>query len=332
MPHMTGMAPVAFTVHNALTKWNLGPFALFMAAVLVFVAGLYLRADWRLAIRGRAWSSWRTTSFLAGLLTVELAFGSPVATFTGSYFQAHVIQHLLLMIIAPPLLALGAPSTLLLQTASRKTKTRWLAVLRSRPFAVLSHPISTWTLFYGVMFIFFLTSLINVAMEHMALMDFLNIVFLLGGALFWWPTIGLDPILHWKADYGLRLINVLVGAGLEAFLGVALLESAKPVASMYSLASTHAGGGLLWSGTDLGLLIAAVPISIQWARSEARAGLRHNTRLDGESRLSTSEPAISPAKAPSAWELAWLSRTGFLPDQSSAGPGGPQAPARQPDG
>ena len=90
-------------------------------------AAWYLRAGWALSTRGRSWSAKRTVSFMAGLVALIIALQSPVATYTMDYFQAHVIQHLLLMVIAPPLLAMGAPMTLALQTSSRRTKVRLLA-------------------------------------------------------------------------------------------------------------------------------------------------------------------------------------------------------------
>ena len=80
------------------------------------------------------------------------------------------------MVVAPPLLALGAPSTLLLQTAGRGTKKRWLTVLRSRPFSVLTFPVLVWFFYFGAMFAFFLSPLVNIAMHHMDLMDAFNAV------------------------------------------------------------------------------------------------------------------------------------------------------------
>ncbi len=241
-----------------------------MLALLVAVAIWYLRADWALAARGRRWPGGRTAAFMAGLVSIDIALQSSVATFTGTYFQAHVIQHLLLMAVAPPLLALGAPSTLLLQTAGRKTKQRWIALLRSAPFAVLSHPITAWFLYFGLMVAFFLTPLINVAMNHMALMDFLNLTFFFGGTLYWWPMIGNDPIMHGRMGHGARMLNILLGSGVEAFLGVAILANVHPIASMYNLSSTHAGGALLWTSTEVVTLAAFVPIYLQWMRSEDR--------------------------------------------------------------
>lgn len=324
---MPGMQGVHFDLHTALTRWDLSAFPLLVLAVLVLLAGWYLRADWQLALRGRRWRPARTASFLAGLVVIGLAFASPVATLAMSYFQAHVIQHLLLMVVAPPLLALGAPSTLLLQTATRRTKQRWLGVLRSPGFAVLSHPVTVWCLYFGVMFAFFLTPLINVAMHHMALMDLLNLAFLLGGTLYWWPMVGVDPIIHWRMTYGVRLLNLLVGSGIEAFLGVAILASSHPEATMYTLGSTHSGGALLWVTTEVSTLGGFLPIFVQWYRSEARAGLRADAHA--AERASQLEPLTASAlrgpdgrgRAPaSAWEAAWLAKTGSLPGGTVAEP------------
>ncbi|MHB8436983.1 MAG: cytochrome c oxidase assembly protein [Acidimicrobiales bacterium] len=313
-----------FTALNALTKWDLSPFPLSVAVVLVGIGAWYLTSTRRLAGRGRRWSHGRTLSFLAGLVATEVAFASPIATFTMSYFQAHVVQHLILMVVAPPLLALGAPSTLLLQTASRRTKERWLAVLRSRPFAVLTHPVIVWALYFGVMFVFFLTPLINVAMHHMALMDLLNVLFLFGGTLYWWPMVGVDPILHWKMTYGLRLLNLLLGSAVEAFLGVAILAASRPEASMYTIGSTHSGGALLWISTELSTLGGFLPIYIQWSRVEARAGARAD--LHAEDRAAQLGPvsaatlatrrsasASRPGEPQTAWEEAWLAKFGKVP-------------------
>ena len=96
-------------------------------------------------------------SFFAGIVTVDIALQSPVATLTGSYFEAHVIQHLLLMIIAPALLAMGAPMTLILQTSRRRTKTSGCASSTARLLLSLSHPLMVWLLYYGTMLAFFLT-------------------------------------------------------------------------------------------------------------------------------------------------------------------------------
>ena len=275
-----------FNLHTALLDWQFGPFPLLILAACVAAGIWYLRADWALATRGRKWKAQRTISFFAGLITVDLALQSPVATLTGSYFEAHVIQHLLLMMIAPALLSMGAPMTLILQTSSRRTKTRWLRLFHSQGFAVLSHPLVVWVLYYGVMLAFFLTPLIGFAMNHMWLMDIINLSFLFGATLFWWPMIGLDPIPRWGASYPIRMVNLLIGVPLESFLAIALLSSRQTIAPMYSLASTHAGAGVLWVLSELLTVAAVIPIYFQWMASEDRKTAREDARLDAEAARS----------------------------------------------
>ncbi|MBV9661131.1 MAG: cytochrome c oxidase assembly protein [Acidimicrobiales bacterium] len=331
------MKPITWSVHGALTQWQHGPFALAVVAALIAVAYWYLRADWRLAARGRRWPSQRTAAFLAGLVAVDLALQSPVATFTAGYFEAHVVQHLLLMVVAPPLLALGAPSTLLLQTSSRRVKSSWLSVLRSKPFAALTFPLTVWSLYFGVMFAFFLSSLINRAMHDMALMDAWNLLFLLGGTLYWWPLVGLDPVVHWRMSHGARMVTVLLGAPPEVILGLALLSAGQPVASMYTLASTHAGGGLLWISTEFSTALGFIPIFWQWMRSDERAAARADARSDRQDELAglapegeasagsmpvTGAAMATAAGEPTAWEAYWRMRTGRVPART--------APSRRP--
>jgi putative copper resistance protein D len=318
------MTHIRWSVHAALTRWQDGPFALLTVAVLLALAYWYLRADWQLAVRGRKWPRQRLACFLAGLVVVDLAIQSPVATFTGTYFEAHVAQHLLLMVVAPPLLALGTPSTLLLQTASRRTKTLWLGVLRSRPFALLTFPVVVWSLYFGIMFGFFLSSLINTAMQHMWLMDVMNVSFLFGATLYWWPMVGLDPIVHWRMGYGARMVNILLGGPPEVILGLAILSSHRPIASMYSLSSTHAGGGLLWISTEAATLAGFIPIFWQWIRADERAAKRADAR--GEALAPVAVGADPAADTP--WEAYWRMRTGRVPGRAAWTPNRPDPSKR----
>jgi putative membrane protein len=359
------MNEVKFSLHTALTAWQWSPFSIAVAVALVVIAYGYLRADWRLASRGRRWPAQRTLAFLAGLVFIDLALQSPVATFTGSYFQAHVVQHLLLMTVAPPLLALGAPSTLALQSAARKVKTRWLRVLNSRPFAVATYPAAVWFLYFGSMFAFFLSPLINFAMQHMALMDGINIAFLLGGCLYWWPIVGLDPMAHWKMGYGARLATLALGVPFEGFLGIAIMSDRNPIASMYSLNSTRSGGGLLWAATELSTFVGLVPVFVQWMKADDRAGARADARADARTARAArvkarpapaaiDADAIGRANGPAAarpiaatstlarqfgpllqpgnssWEAMWRAKAGFVPSSHPANPVRPVSEGRGP--
>jgi putative membrane protein len=266
--------------HHVLLAWPTTPFGLAVGVALVLVAAWYVRATVLVGRRGRHWHQRRTAAFVAGLVCIELALGSPVAVFANFTFVAHVFQHLLLMIAAPPLLALGAPMTLILQTCRRSSKTRILRALHSRPFGIVSHPLPVFCLYYLSMYAFFLTGALGYSMDHMWLMDVINLGFLGGATLFWWPMVGLDPILQWKMSPGFKLINLMIGIPVESFLGIALLMSVHSAAPMYTLASTHTGGGVLWAATEFATVLALAPIFVAWSRSDAREGQRADARLD----------------------------------------------------
>jgi putative membrane protein len=292
---MSGMAPMKgmqgmggmrmgasppIDLHTIITDWQGGLFAVGVAVALIAIAAWYLLAVRRLEARGRHWSPWRTTSFLVALVTVGFALDGSVATLANFSFTAHVIQHLLLMVVAPPLAALGAPMTLLLQTSRRRTKRGALRALRSRPFRVVSSPVPVFFLYYLSMYAFFLSGAIGYAMTHMWLMDLINLGFLAGATLFWWPMVGIDPSPGAEMGHGMKIINLLIGIPIESFLGIALMTMTTPVAPMYSLASTHTGGAVLWAATDLASLIGIIPIYLGWVRADARAARRIDARLD----------------------------------------------------
>jgi len=89
------------------------------------------------------------------------------------------------------------------------------------------------------------------------------------------------------------MLNLALGVPVEAFLGIALLNDVKPAASIYTLASTHAGGGLLWVLSEFFTFAALVPIFIQWMRSEDRIAAREDARLDAEAERA--QKATGPA-------------------------------------
>jgi putative membrane protein len=267
-------------LHTLLTDWQTGIFPIGVGVVALLIAGWYLFAVGNLAGRGRQWSRWRTVSFLAGLVSVELAIGSSVASLSMYTFTAHVIQHLGLMIVAPPFLALGAPMTLILQTSQRPTKRRVLKALHSRVFGVVRHQVPVFFLYYLSMYAFFLTPALGYAMGHMWLMDLINLGFLAGATLFWWPMVGIDPIPGGGMSPGFKILNLLIGIPVESFLGIALLMATTPVASIYSLETTHTGGGVLWAASEVATLAALLPVYRQWTKADARAAKRIDARLD----------------------------------------------------
>ena len=106
------------------------------AALRAWLEDAELRDRLRLAARGRSWPRARSVSFAAGLVVIVLATQSGIARYDRVLFSLHVAQHLLLGMVAPLLLVLGAPITLALQAGRRTTQTRVLRFLHSRPVAI----------------------------------------------------------------------------------------------------------------------------------------------------------------------------------------------------
>src|SRR5579859_2707877 len=196
----------SFSIGDALTKSRFEPAA---ASAIVLALWWYLSAVKRLSVRGRRWAPSRLACFLIGVGVIAVATQSGIATADTTSFSAHVIQHLLLGMLAPVLLALGAPVTLALQASSRSTSRRLLRVLHSRPVSILTHPVTAWSLFGGSMFVLYFSGLYADTLHNVALHDLVHLEFVLVGCLFFWPVVGIDPTPH-RLPYGGRILYVLV--------------------------------------------------------------------------------------------------------------------------
>jgi hypothetical protein len=142
-----------------------------------------------------------------------------------------------------------------------------------------------------------------------------------------------DPVVHWKMGYGARMVNVLLGGPPEVILGLAILSARAPIASMYTLSSTHAGGGLLWISTEFATIGGFIPIFWQWTRSDARAAARADAQADraaapaNRAVVTTAEPVSAPPSGRSlktlttdwadwklsTWEAMWQAKAGGAP-------------------
>src|SRR5215471_19405251 len=129
---MGDVALPPFSLAEVLTRWQFAPV---VTAFAVVAAGLYLWGAERVRRRhpARPWPLWRTLTFLLGLLVIVAATESGIGTYDDTLFWVHMVQHLMLLMIAPPLLVAGQPITLLLH-ASRNPLHTWVKkFLRSGP-------------------------------------------------------------------------------------------------------------------------------------------------------------------------------------------------------
>jgi cytochrome c oxidase assembly factor CtaG len=283
-----GDTPPPLTPLRLLTEWQL---ELLPALAVVLAAAAYGYGVHRLRARGDDWSRWRTFFFVGlGLGSFVLATQSALAAYDTVLFSVHMVQHMVLAMLTPVFLALGAPIPLALRTLPPGGRRRLLAVLHSRVAALLTFPVVAGVIFVANPFALYLTGWYEATLRSGLLHDLNHLHFVLVGCLWFWPLLGLDPIPN-RVPYPLRLLAVFATMPLHAFLGVALMSSSTLVAGdWYAEIGRSWGlsraedqewaGGILWATGDLVALVVLLALFVQWAQSSAREARREDRRLD----------------------------------------------------
>jgi putative membrane protein len=277
------------TPGRLLLSWSLNPL---VTVGLLAAAIAYLQARRRLVADGVAWPARRTAYFLCGIGALALALLSPIEAYDTVLFSVHVGQHMLLTMVAAPLLALGAPVTLALRVARGKTRRRMTRVLHSPPLKVLGHPLVAWVLFTVTLYGLYFSPLFDLTLREPLVHDLVHLHFLTAGLLFWWVVVGLDPS-RWRLPHIARLLFVFLMVPFHAFLGVAIMNSGRVLAPTLEtfqrdwgptpLADQQVGGAILWGAGDLIALAAVLGVLISWASYEEKVvNVREDRRLARE--------------------------------------------------
>ena len=183
----------AFGWQAVLTQWEFAPV---VTAAVLAAGALYLWGAWRVRRRHPAgpWPWWRTGMFLAGLAVVVIATQSGIGAYDDVLFWDHMIQHLLLIMVAPPLLVVGEPFTLLLH-ASRNPLHSWAKrVIRSRVVSFLTWPPFGLVAYIVTIVATHLTGLTALTLRDPLLHDAEHVLYLVVGYLFFLPLLGREPI------------------------------------------------------------------------------------------------------------------------------------------
>lgn len=259
---------------------------------LVLAAGLYLWAVHRLHRRGDHWSRARTVSWLVGGLgSIAVATLSGLAAYDDALFSLHMVQHMILTMVAPIFLALGAPVTLALRVLPVRSPARrgLLAVLHSRVARVLTFPLIPFLIFVGSPYALYLTGWYPATLDNPWLHEAMHAHFLLAGCLFFWPLIGLDPVPG-RMPHPMRMLILVATLPAHAVLGLTIMNSSVLIAGAHYMAvdlawsnpvsEQRVAGGLLWgSGDIVGLLMLGVA-AYQWMKASEREAVREDRRLD----------------------------------------------------
>ncbi|MCX4231228.1 MULTISPECIES: cytochrome c oxidase assembly protein [Streptomyces] len=289
--HGTSMDLPPFTLGRGL-EWSPDPF--FLVACLVGLA-LYGWGVARLVRRGDAWPVGRTVAFVVGVLSVMLVLCTGLNDYGMVMFSVHMVQHMVISMLSPILILLGAPITLALRalpTAGRGRKgprELLLMLLHSRFMRVVTHPAFTIPLFIASLYALYFSPIFDFLMEsrtgHVAMMCH----FLAVGLVFFWPIMGVDPGPH-RPGYLMRMLELFAGMPFHAFFGIALMMASEPMVETYknpaaslgidALSDQNAAGGIAWAFSEIPSVLVLLALLFQWYRSEQRQARRSDRAAD----------------------------------------------------
>ncbi|HEU4811840.1 MAG TPA: cytochrome c oxidase assembly protein [Nocardioides sp.] len=283
-----------FTLGRVLTEWSLAPTAFVLT---VWAAGLYLLGVGVLRRRGDHWPLGRTVSFVvAGMGSFYVATASGLGAYDTTLLSVHMVQHMILSMLVPLALALGAPVTLALRTLPPVPRRWLLALLHSRlakvlsfaPLTLLLYVVSPWALYFSGWY--------DASLHSTYVHEMMHVHLVLVGTLFFWPLMGIDPVPG-RVGYPFRVLLVVLTLPFHAFLGVTIMGQSTLIGGDWypslhdgpmgawlpdPLDDQHLAGGILWGTGDLiGLVFFAV-LFTQWVRSSIKEGAREDRRLDLE--------------------------------------------------
>jgi cytochrome c oxidase assembly factor CtaG len=294
---------------NAIvTVWQFAPVVTGLTAV---AAAAYLWGVARVARRhpARPWPAWRTGMFLGGLAVVVLATQSGLGAYDDVLFWDHMVQHLMLLMVAPVLLIFGQPVTLLLH-ASRNPLHSWAKrLLRSRVVSFLTWPVFGFAAYTAAVVATHLTGLANLVESYQTVHNAEHAGFLIIGYLFFLPIIGSEPI-RWRLSYPARFIILVLAMPIDTFTGLMLgygsagtpgvTAAGRPAWAPGPVADLHAGGAVMWVAGDGIMFALMMVVYLLWSMDD-RAALSGHGWLEAARRTNlASLVASQPARPATA--------------------------------
>ncbi|MFI6644077.1 cytochrome c oxidase assembly protein [Streptomyces sp. NPDC050504] len=290
--HGMNMDLPPFTLGRGL-EFSADPF--FLVGCLLGL-GLYGYAVVRLRRRGDSWPVSRTVFWVAGVLSIALVMCTKLNDYGMVMFSVHMVQHMVISMLSPILLLLGAPITLALRalpvSAKRGRKgprELLLMLLHSRYMRIITHPVFTIPLFIASLYALYFTPLFDFLMESTAGHIAMMVHFLAVGLVFFWPIMGVDPGPH-RPGYVMRMLELFAGMPFHAFFGISLMMASEPMVKVYAdppaslgidaLSDQNAAGGIAWAFSEIPSVIVLIALVFQWYRSEQRQAKRADRAAD----------------------------------------------------
>ena len=285
--------PPELTALSYITGWK---FDLAWSLVCVFGIGLYVAAMIRLARRGDRWPIGRAVAWLLGMLLLFYTTNGPFNLYEQYLFSVHMLGHMMLTMLIPLTLVLGAPITLALRATEKRGDgswggREWILWMVQTPFSrVVTHPAVAAVVFAGSLWVFYFTPIFRWAMQEHLGHQWMIVHFLIAGYLFSLSMIGIDPVPY-RFPYPLRLVTLFATMASHAFFGVTLMTgSSLMLADWFGamgrtwgatpLEDQSTGGGIAWGIGELPTLALALIVAVQWSRSDTKEQKRKDRAED----------------------------------------------------
>ena len=270
--------------------WSYEPDAL-MIGILITMVALYVKGVMVLTKRGDKWPVGRTVSFAIGIAVIDFATSGGLGLYAHFSFSYHMMAHMLLGMIAPIFLVLGAPMTLALRTlpqgrtpSERGVRGSLLAALHSKVGVFYTNPIVALLIFDGSLFGLYFTNLFADLMQSHIGHLIMSLHFLAAGFLFFFVIIGVDPNPR-RIPHLVQMVILFAAMSIHAFFSVALMSTTTLIDKGYFaslqtpwltdvLADQKLGGAIGWSMGEIPILIALVATFIHWLRDDTREAKR----------------------------------------------------------
>ncbi|MEV6960649.1 cytochrome c oxidase assembly protein [Streptomyces sp. NPDC051207] len=280
-----------FTLGRGL-QWSADPF--FLVACLLGLA-LYGWGVARLTRRGDRWPVGRTVAYVAGVLSVALVMCTRLNDYGMVMFSVHMVQHMVISMLSPILILLGAPITLALRTlppavrGHKGPRELLLMLLHSRYMKIVTHPVFTIPLFIASLYALYFTPLFDFLMGSQTGHTAMMVHFLAVGLVFFWPIMGVDPGPN-RPGHLMRMLELFAGMPFHAFFGIALMMASTPMVETFrdppaslgidALSDQNAAGGIAWAFSEIPSVLVLIALLFQWYASDQRQAKRKDRAAD----------------------------------------------------
>ncbi|MFI8091668.1 cytochrome c oxidase assembly protein [Streptomyces sp. NPDC086080] len=280
-----------FTLGRGLA-WSADSF--FLIACLLGLA-LYGWGVVRLVRRGDKWPVGRTVAFVTGVLSIGLMMCTALNDYGMVMFSVHMVQHMVISMVSPILILLGAPITLALRALPPAGRGRkgprelLLMLLHSHYMRIITHPVFTIPMFIASLYGLYFTPLFDFLMGSQVGHTAMMVHFLAVGLAFFWPIMGVDPGPH-RPGYLMRILELFAGMPFHAFFGIALMMASTPMVTTFqnpvaslgidALSDQNAAGGIAWAFSEIPSVIVLLALLFQWYASDQRQAKRQDRAAD----------------------------------------------------